>query len=127
MTRTRIRIRDRSVFLVAAVLALLVAPLGAEAQTYAFDDLVELFLDILDDVIVLIVALAVVMFIWGVLKYITAGESEDKIREGRNYIIYGIIGIFVMVSVWGLVNILVNTLDLDTTNLVIPTLPRPSL
>ena len=108
MTRTRIRIRDRSVFLVAAVLALLVAPLGAEAQTYAFDDLVELFLDILDDVIVLIVALAVVMFIWGVLKYITAGESEDKIREGRNYIIYGIIGIFVMVSVWGLVNILVN-------------------
>src|SRR3989344_2732580 len=124
MTRTRIRIRDRSVFLVAAVLALLVAPLGAEAQTYAFDDLVELFLDILDDVIVLIVALAVVMFIWGVLKYITAGESEDKIREGRNYIIYGIIGIFVMVSVWGLVNILVNTLDLATTNLVIPTLPR---
>ena len=46
---------------------------------------------------------------WGVLRYVTAGESEDKMKEGKNMMIYGIIALFVMISVFGLVRILLNT------------------
>lgn len=120
------RIPGHSVFL-AAVLVSAAVPLGVEAQTTdTFRDLVGVFLDILNSVVALIVALAVVTFIWGVLKYITAGESEEKIREGRNYIIFGIIGIFVMVSVWGLVALLVNTFELDSSSLPVPYIPNLS-
>ena len=35
-------------------------------------------------------------------------------NKGKNIMIYGIIGLFVMVSFWGIVNILINTFELDT-------------
>ncbi len=113
------KILDWSVFLVI-ILALIAFPKGVGAQVDDLGDLVEVILELLNSVVALIVALAVVIFIWGILKYISAGESEEKIREGRNYIIYGIIGIFVMVSVWGLVALLSNTFQLDTSSLPTP-------
>jgi hypothetical protein len=42
-------------------------------------------------------------FLWGVIQYITAGADEEKRAGARNYMIYGIIGLFVLVSVWALV------------------------
>src|SRR3989344_854198 len=117
------KILNRNLFLFIG-LALLALPRKAGAQPENLRDLVEVFLDILNSAVALIVALAVVVFIWGILKYITAGESEEKIREGRNYIIYGIIGIFVMVSVWGLVELLTGTFLLDNSSLPSPIIPN---
>lgn len=57
----------------------------------------------------LLIALSVIVFIWGVLKYISGADDETKRTEGRNFMIYGIIGLFVMVSVWGLVQVLQGT------------------
>jgi hypothetical protein len=47
--------------------------------------------------------LATIVFIWGIILYITSGGNEERRKEGRNFIIYGLIGLFVMVAVWGLV------------------------
>ncbi len=69
----------------------------------------------------LVFAIAFVVFIWGVFQYfILAGGNEEKRKQGQDLMLYGLIGFFVMVSVWGLVNILVGTFDLQK---VIPTLP----
>ena len=56
--------------------------------------------------IYLLVSLAVLFTILGAFEMIS---SETKRESGRQRVIYGIIGIFVMVSVWGFVNILQNT------------------
>ena len=56
---------------------------------------------------------ATVVFLWGVIRFITAGGDEDKIREGRSLIIWGLIGLFVMVAVWGIVEILGQTLGIE--------------
>ena len=40
-------------------------------------------------------------------------RSEEKREEGKQTIMYDIIGIFVMVSIWGLVNILNRTFNLQ--------------
>ena len=56
----------------------------------------------------MIVALAVVFFAWNVFRYAVAGNEEDT-GQAKTRMIWGIIGIFVMVSVWGLVAILQNT------------------
>jgi len=71
--------------------------------------------DILNVLIPLLVTLGVVYFIWGVIKYVTA-KDEDGQKEGRTTIISGIIGLFVIVAVWGLVGILQNTLDINGNN-----------
>jgi NADH:ubiquinone oxidoreductase subunit 6 (subunit J) len=70
---------------------------------------------ILNTLLPLIIAGAVVYFIYGVAMYIIAGGEEAK-EAAKTKIVWGIIGLFVMISVWGLVNILVNTFGLDNTN-----------
>lgn len=62
----------------------------------------------------LIFALAFVVFIFGVFRYfIAGGHDEEKRESGKQLMLYGLVGFFVMVSVWGLVHILTGTLDLN--------------
>src|SRR3989344_585142 len=64
--------------------------------------------DILNSVIPVLIALGVVYFVWGVITYVIGSDEEAK-KKGRDRIIYGIIGLAVIIAVWGLVRILVNT------------------
>lgn len=59
----------------------------------------------------LLVSTSIIVFTYGVFKFIRA-EGDGK-AAGREFMFYGIIGIFVMVSLWGLVNVLQNTFRLS--------------
>jgi len=61
--------------------------------------------NILDVLVVFLVALAVVWFIWNVIRY-TIAQDEDKKSEAKSQMFWGIVAIAVIVSVWGLVAIL---------------------
>lgn len=64
----------------------------------------------------LVFAIAFVVFIWGVFQYFIAGGADEEKREaGKSLMLWGIIGFFVMASVWGLVNILKGTFILTNT------------
>ncbi len=63
---------------------------------------------ILNSLVPIMVALGMVYFVWGVVQYVIADAEEAK-KTGKNRIIYGIIGFAVIVSLWGLVNIVANT------------------
>ena len=76
---------------------------------------------ILTPILYLLGALALVYFLWGVIKYIRASGDEDK-QQAQKMVIYGIIGLFVMVAVWGLVQVLVSTFNLpEGSGLKVPT------
>lgn len=77
---------------------------------------------IFNPLVLLFLGLAVLYFMWGVLKYVRRGESDSDAAEGAKMMAYGIFAIFVMISVWGLVTILVNTFGLETS-----ALPPPAL
>ena len=79
--------------------------------------------EIFGAVIPILIALGVIYFIWGVISYVIASDEEAK-TAGRDKIIYGIIGLAVIIAVWGLVKILTNTFGLNNTqNIVYPTVP----
>ena len=80
--------------------------------------------EILNLIIPLLVLLATVIFIWGIVKYITAGGDEQRLEEAKNLIIWGIIALAVMISVWGFVYILIDAI-FGTNSL--PGIPGPSL
>lgn len=61
-------------------------------------------------VIPLLVTIAVIWVIIGVIKYITADDDETQ-ATARKTILHGIIAVFVIVSIWGLVAILNQTFD----------------
>ena len=61
---------------------------------------------ILNPIIGFMFSVAVVMFIYGIVEYIWSADNEDKVAVGKTHMIYGIIGIFVMIGVYGILNIL---------------------
>lgn len=65
-------------------------------------------------------AVALLLFIVGVIKYVINADNETKRKEGGKFILWGIVALFVMVSVWGLVAVLGNTFGVETA---IPQLP----
>ena len=73
--------------------------------------LIENILDFINGTLIyLVFALAFIFFIWGVFKYFILGGASDETREeGKKFIVWGIVALAVMVSVWGLVNLLVDT------------------
>lgn len=74
---------------------------------------------IIKAVVPLLIALAVVVFIYGIVQYILNADNEEKRQQGRTFMMYGIIALFVMISIWGLVQVLANTFHINT---VIPQL-----
>lgn len=93
------------VYIAALSLAL---PLTAAAQVSNLEDVFQFINNLLNTLLPLIIAAAVVYFIYGIARYVMAGDEDAK-AAAKDKIIYGVIGLFVMVSVWGLVNILTNT------------------
>lgn len=59
--------------------------------------------------------------VWGVFQFIRSAGDEKAVTEGRNRIVFGIVGLFVMISIWGFVNLLVNSLKLPSDT--IPKIP----
>ncbi len=60
-----------------------------------------------------IFALAFLVFIWGIVNYFfISGGEEKKLEEGRAFALWGILGMVVLFSVWGLVNMLLSTLGI---------------
>lgn len=75
-------------------------------------------------VVPLLVAIAVAFFIWGIITYFLNPDNEEKKKEGKSYLLWGLIALFVMTSFWGLVNILSNTFDTGNNNKInMPGLP----
>jgi fumarate reductase subunit D len=101
---------------------LLILPFGLTpsiAFAYRFDNITQLinyiYLIIRDSILRLIFALAVLAFFWGVFKTIRDANDSKAREEGRYFMLYGIIAIFVMVSMWGLVRVLTNTFGIPFT------------
>ncbi|HVU06375.1 MAG TPA: hypothetical protein VHE10_01075 [Candidatus Paceibacterota bacterium] len=70
----------------------------------------KLFSLVVDPLIQLIFAAAVVYFLWGVFKYIQAADDPDERIQGGKHIIWSVIGLFIMISVWGIIAVIKRTI-----------------
>lgn len=77
-------------------------------------DLIRAAFDIVNNILIpLAFSLCLLYFFWGVVKYIRSGaESEKAAEEGKNIIMWGVIGLFVAVSIWGIIKFIQNELSL---------------
>ena len=99
----------------ASVLALTTAPFTVFAAATSFDALVTQLLNYIKLLVPFIIALAMLVFLWGIFKLVFAGGSDKDVTEGTKFMTWGIVSLFVMVSVWGLVNVLVRSFRLDNS------------
>jgi hypothetical protein len=100
--------RKRFFFIYALVLLL---PLAAEAAgaPRTFRELVVDIVAILSDATATILALAIAIFVWNIAKNMTV-LGENKIKERNAFLLWGTIIIFVIVSIWGILSLLRNSI-----------------
>lgn len=91
-----------------------IEPNLAERET-SLESLIQDINRILKILLALLIGLAVLVIIWNIFIYIINGENEEKRREALKYITFATISLFLMVSIWGLVRILIDTFDIDVT------------
>lgn len=63
---------------------------------------------ILNIVVPILITLGVIYFLWGLVVYVTSGDADKK-KDGQQHMIWGLIGIFVMVGLWGIIAVIMNT------------------
>ncbi len=98
------------------------APLLAFAQTTPITDVNSLsskLINLGNLFTYLLMAAAVIFIIWNVVKYLIASGEEDKSNALKSFI-WGIVGLFLIISIWGIVNILLNTFKTTPPNTTIP-------
>ncbi|MEK7613764.1 MAG: pilin [Patescibacteria group bacterium] len=64
----------------------------------------------------IVVALALLYFFWGLASYILKAGEEDGRKKAKDTMIWGILALFVMVSVWGIINVVRDTFEIDNNN-----------
>jgi len=65
--------------------------------------LTRLFNTLVNPALAILTGLAVLVFLWGLVKFILRAGSEQGREEGKQVMLWGIIGLFVLVSFWGIV------------------------
>ena len=89
--------------------------------TNNLSQLVNLVIAYINSAVYLIMAVAMIVFVWNIYKYFIAGsDNKDSKKEAGMYVMWSVIGFFIILSFWGLVNILTNTLRLNSRQ---PNLP----
>jgi len=70
-------------------------------------------------------ALAIIYFFYGVAKYISKAGEPKAAAEGKSIMIYGVVAIAVMASLWGLVSYLQSTVGVTAGgSITVPTIPN---
>jgi len=88
-----------------------------------FAGLVGVFLDLIKLTIPVIAGLALLVFFWGLVKFISNISGDEKaIKEGKNLMVWGLIALFIMISIWGILRFFYRDIGFGS-DLVFPLLP----
>jgi hypothetical protein len=75
----------------------------------------------------ILIALAMVVFFWGLVRYLWGKGGKSDIAGAKSLMIWGLITLFVMVSVWGIINLAGSALRIGQGGSVpLPQVPAPN-
>lgn len=68
---------------------------------------------ILFPLIYLLMSVAFLIFLWGCAKYVFNANNESERAKGRKHILWGLVGLLIMISAWSILSIAAGTFGLD--------------
>lgn len=97
---------------IALIVGALALPLTSFAALENLKDLTNDVGSIIDTLIPIVFTLALLGFFYGLVKYIFGAEHDKD--QAKKTMIWGIVALFVMAAVWGLVNFLGDAVGVET-------------
>jgi hypothetical protein len=95
----------------------LVKTAHAAVSTAAFGAVVDpIISNVVLPVVMLAFAVAIVVFIYGVLQMVINPVDAEAHKKGKVSMLSGLIGLFIMVSAWGIINLISNTVGQITSH-----------
>ena len=87
------------------ILTLALLPSVASAQLTGLGELITATGGLINPLIAILVGVALLVFFWGLVKFVfrLGGDGEKAVDEGKRVMKWGLIALFVMVSVWGII------------------------
>jgi len=77
-------------------------PCGLKGLVYGIVDIINLLQNFL-------VALSVFIIIWGTFRYLIASGDKERLTKAKDVIVYGLLGIVIIYSIMGIIQILLGT------------------
>lgn len=71
---------------------------------------------ILNPIIILVFAVAMLIFFWGIVQFINSETTDLKREDGKKKILWGLVGMFIMVSAYGIIRLIIGTFGLPVPN-----------
>jgi len=105
--------------------ALMLAPTLVSAQSLGnIETLLRSVGRLVDLALPIVVAIALLGFFWGLVKFIFAQGDELAKTDAKKIMIWGLVALFVMVSVWGLVRFIGNAFGIQQgDSIIVPRVP----
>lgn len=96
-------------------LAVLFPVVTSAATLRTANDVIKTLIDIGNTVIEILIAFAVLWIIWNIIMFIVHADAPEERSIKGKAIIWGIVGLAIIMSIWGLVALLRNSFQLDNT------------
>ena len=72
---------------------------------------------VINPIIVLLFSLAAVYFLYGLVQYLLNPDSEEIHKSSKTHMLWGVIGMFIMISTFGIMSLILNTIGENNIHL----------
>ncbi len=109
--------------LIATLIPSIVFAIAPEPSPTGLADILNTISKLLSSVIPILIIIAVIYFIWSIIQYTLSTDDEAK-KGARKGIVTGLIGLFIIISFWGIVYVLQDTFNVSGARLNKQDLPQ---
>jgi hypothetical protein len=95
-----------------SVIESLIPRANAALDTAAFGKVMDpIVTNILNPIMGALFTFGFFVFVWGVVEMIVKAESADARTQGQKHMLYGALGMFIMLSAWGIIRLIGSTIN----------------
>jgi uncharacterized membrane protein len=69
---------------------------------------------IVNPILKVAMVVATVLFVYGIFEFIKGASNPDTLKRGQQHMIWGLVGLTIMISVFAIIDILLNSIGADT-------------
>ena len=85
-----------------------------------FRDVIKEILSVIDILIPILFALAFIVFFWGLSKFILRSDNEKDIENGKNYMLWAVLALFVLLTFRVIITLVSTDLELGGNGNIVP-------